>query len=76
MMGTSILSIPWGIKQVKLWNIFLATWLAFHFSDRKRKLCFSLLTGRLYFGNHSHLADGHFDPLLLLQSCEITENDT
>uniref|UniRef100_A0A493TLQ8 Neutral amino acid transporter 9 n=1 Tax=Anas platyrhynchos platyrhynchos TaxID=8840 RepID=A0A493TLQ8_ANAPP len=33
-------------------------------------------TGRIYFWNHSYLTDGPFDTLLLLQSSEVTENDT
>jgi len=60
-------------------KIFLAAWLALRFSVvllMKKVNYFSLLTGRLYFWNHSHLSDGHFDSLLLLQSCEITEDDT
>lgn len=69
MMGTSILSIPWGIKQVSLnFSCVFPLLTAGYYED---KFFFALFLGWFHSGHHHHCSYGPADTLLLLQSIKV-----
>lgn len=74
MMGTSILSIPWGIKQVRfIYNQSLHSLATLYSDDDVYCVCFS---GWLHSGHHHYCSYGSSDALLLLQSVKIHKVNT